>query len=227
MGGATQRAVLFDLDGTVVHTAPDLAGAANDMREKRGLSRLPETELAPLCSYGGRGMIGKAFGLAPGDAGYDVLYHEFMHTYQARMTRDSHPFDGMRELVTRLAAQDIAWGIVTNKPEYMAVPLMDHLNFAPRAGCVIGGDTAGVSKPDPAPIIMACKRMGIEPARCIYVGDSDRDIAAGRAAGMPTITAGYGYIPANENAGDWPADRYVDSVSALDEAIAALFSQIL
>lgn len=223
MAPSVQRAVLFDLDGTVVHTAPDLAGAANDMRQGRGLPALPEAELAPFCSYGGRGMIGKAFERAPGDDGYDALIKEFMTTYERRMTRVSHPYHGIRELVSQLAADGIRWGIVTNKPEYMAVPLMDHLAFDPAAGCVIGGDTAGVSKPNPAPIYLACERMGLAPAHCIYVGDSDRDIAAGRAAGTATITAGYGYIPAGENALAWPADRHVASVSELREAITSLW----
>tara|TARA_B100001079_G_C16385531_1_gene504200 strand:- start:992 stop:1672 length:681 start_codon:yes stop_codon:yes gene_type:complete len=222
MAPSIQRAVLFDLDGTVVHTAPDLAGAANDMRQARGLPALPEAELAPFCSYGGRGMIGKAFERAPGDADYDDLIREFMTTYEARMTRASHPYAGIRELVAQLAADEIRWGIVTNKPEYMAVPLMEHLAFDPAAGCVIGGDTAGVSKPDPAPIHLACERMGLAPAHCIYIGDSDRDIAAGRAAGMSTVTAGYGYIPAGEDARAWPADRHVAAVDELREAITSL-----
>ncbi|WP_158583497.1 HAD family hydrolase [Salinisphaera sp. Q1T1-3] len=223
MGAPSSRAVLFDLDGTVVDTAPDLAGAANDMRARRGLAARPIDAMAPMCSYGGRGMLAAAFDIAPGAPDYDAMYDEFITTYAQRMTRASYPYTGMRALLTDLADDGVRWGIVTNKPERLAVPLIAHLAFEPAPGCVIGGDTAGVAKPDPAPILLACERMEVAPTDCIYVGDSDRDIAAGQAAGMPTIAACYGYIPPDESPADWPAERHVESIAALGEAIQSLW----
>jgi len=219
---ARLRAVLFDLDGTILHTAPDLAGAVNDMRIERGLAPMPVEDLAPLCSFGGRGMLDKGLDLQPEDEDYPAAYDAFIEAYRLRMTRDTQPYEGIRELVQSLQSQGIAWGVVTNKAERLAVPLMDAMAFDPLPGCVVGGDTAGVAKPDPAPILLACERMDIDPAHCIYVGDSDRDVAAGMAAGMPTIGIGYGYVPVGENAYDWPADVVVNSVAELADAITRL-----
>lgn len=217
-----QRAVLFDLDGTILHTAPDLAGALNDMRLQRGLQPMPVDELAPMCSFGGRGMLGKGLDLTPEDEAYAAAYDAFIEAYRLRMTRDTLPYDGIRELIQTLHGQGIGWGVVTNKAERLAIPLMQAMAFDPAPGCVVGGDTAGVAKPDPAPILLACERIGVDPAACIYVGDSDRDMAAGRAAGMPTIGIAYGYVPVGENAHDWEADIVVDSVAELSAAISRL-----
>lgn len=222
MSRSPARAVLFDLDGTILHTAPDLAGAVNDMRLERGLAALPIDALAPLCSFGGRGMLAKGLGLYPEDAEYPAAYEAFIEAYRQRMTRDTYPYDGIRELMQALRDDGTAWGVVTNKAEHLAVPLMQAMAFDPAPGCVIGGDTAGVAKPDPAPVLLACERIGLAPATCIYVGDSDRDIAAGQAAGMPTIGIAYGYVPEGEDAHHWPADIVVDSVAELGPAITRL-----
>lgn len=221
---ATNRAVLFDLDGTLLHTAPDLAGAVNDMRMERGLAPMPVDDLAPLCSFGGRGMLGAGLDLKPEDAAYAAAYDAFIEAYRRRMSRDTRPYDGIRELIRSLQAQDIGWGVVTNKAERLAVPLMEAMAFDPTPGCIVGGDTAGVTKPDPASILLACERMGVDPAACLYVGDSDRDMAAGRAAGMPTIGIAYGYVPVGESAHDWGADRVVATVAELGTAISHLQS---
>ncbi|MBS62498.1 HAD-IA family hydrolase [Salinisphaera sp.] len=220
-------AVLFDLDGTLLDTAPDLAGAINDMRAERGLDAMPLTELAPMCSFGGRGMLGKGLGLTPDDADYRASYDLFIETYRQRMTRDTQPFDGMREFVRQLADSGLAWGVVTNKMEALALPLMDHMNFDPPPGCVIGGDSAGVAKPDPAPMYLACERIGIEPARCVYIGDSDRDIEAGRVAGMATIGVSYGYIPPGDDIHGWQADVVIDTVAGLAAALEQLDAQAI
>jgi 2-phosphoglycolate phosphatase len=221
----TRRAVLFDLDGTILHTAPDLAGAINDMRIERGLAALPVEDLAPFCSFGGRGMLEKGLAMLPEHAEYPAAYNAFIEAYRVRMTRETAPYDGIRELMQALQAEQIGWGVVTNKAERLAVPLMDAMAFDPLPGCVIGGDTAGVAKPDPAPILLACERMGVDPTDCIYIGDSDRDIAAGRAAGMSTIGVAYGYVPVGDDANDWLADAIAVSVADLSPAIKRLQTQ--
>lgn len=222
MNKATFQAVLFDLDGTLLDTAPDLAGAINDMRLERGLQAMPLAELSPMCSFGGRGMLGKGLGLRPEDDGYRAAYEAFIEVYRRRMTRDTRPFDGMRELVRQIVATGWQWGVITNKVEALARPLMDHMAFDPAPACVIGGDSAGVAKPDPAPMLLACERIGADPARCVYVGDSDRDIAAGQAAGMATVGVAYGYIPPGEDIHDWNADVVADRVADLLPAIQRL-----
>lgn len=219
MANATQRAVLFDLDGTLLDTAPDLAGAINEMREERGLEPLPLSELAPMCSFGGRGMLARGLDLKPENDAYRGAYEAFVERYRQRMTRDTRPFDGMRDVVRQLVGAGSTWGVVTNKIEALAVPLMQSMAFEPEPGCVIGGDTAGVAKPDPAPMFMACERLGVAAARCIYIGDSDRDIAAGRAAGMATIGVAYGYIPPGDDIHQWQADAVVETVDELTAAI--------
>ncbi|GAB3682629.1 HAD family hydrolase [Salinisphaera aquimarina] len=221
-----KRAVLFDLDGTLLDTAPDLAGAINDMRVERGLEPLPLAELAPLCSFGGRGMLGKGLDLTPEHDSYSATYDAFIEAYRSRMTRDSRPYPGMRELLRDVAVADTLWGVITNKTEALALPLMAHMAFDPAPACVIGGDTAGVAKPDPAPMYLACERIGVEPTRCIYIGDSDRDIAAGRAAGMATIGVAYGYIPPGDDIHGWRADCVVESVAELPAAIQQLQQRI-
>lgn len=224
MTSSPQRAVLFDLDGTLLHTAPDLAGAVNDMRVERGLEPLAIDDLAPMCSFGGRGMLGKGLDLTPGDEAYAAAYDAFIEAYRLRMTRDTRPYDGIRELIQSLHDQGIGWGVVTNKAERLAIPLMQAMAFDPAPGCVVGGDSAGVTKPDPASILLACERIGVNPGACIYVGDSDRDMAAGRAAGMPTIGIAYGYVPIGESAHDWAADSVVETVAELRAAISRLQS---
>ncbi|WP_324997443.1 HAD-IA family hydrolase [Salinisphaera sp.] len=214
--------MLFDLDGTLIHTAPDLVGALNDMRREDGHDPLSVEALAPYCSYGGRGLLGRGYGLTPDDPGYREAYDRFIAAYRGRMTQNSRPYDGIRELVARLGTAGRAWGVVTNKVEALAVPLIEFTAFDPAPDAVIGGDTAGVSKPDPAPILLACERMGVDPANCVYVGDSDRDIVAGRAAEMPTIAAGYGYIPVDDDIAAWRADAVVDTPAELWEAIVRL-----
>lgn len=222
MSDTSFQAVLFDLDGTLLDTAPDLAGAINDMRRERGMAPMPLAELTPMCSFGGRGMLGKGLGLRPEDDDYRDAYTAFIDIYRGRMTRATRPFDGMRELVREVVAAGWQWGVITNKLEALALPLMDHMAFDPAPACVIGGDSAGVAKPDPAPMLMACERIGADPTRCIYVGDSDRDIAAGQAAGMATVGVAYGYIPPGEDIHTWNADAVVDSVADLLPAIQRL-----
>jgi len=219
-------AILFDLDGTLVNTAPDLAGAVNDMRVERGLDPLPLSDLSPLCSFGGRGMLGKGLDLTPDDERYQDTYDAFIEAYRQRMTRESKAYDGMRKLVREIVADGAIWGVITNKTEALARPLMDFLAFDPPPACVIGGDSAGAPKPDPAPMLMACRQIFVDPAHCIYIGDSDRDVEAGRAAGMATIAVTYGYIPTGDDIHSWNADIVVNTVAELGPAIQTLRQKI-
>lgn len=203
------RAVLFDLDGTLADTAPDLAAAVNWMRARRGLDPTPYALLRPTASAGARGMIGAAFGLAPGDAGYEDLRLEWFDRYQSNMAEHSTLFDGIPDLLDGLAAAGMAWGIVTNKPMRFTDPLVPLIGLA-HAGCVISGDTTPHAKPHPAPLLEAARRLDIAPDDCWYVGDDLRDIEAGRAAGMVTVACNWGYCGAIDPA-TWGADFLLDT----------------
>lgn len=214
------RAVLFDLDGTLADTAPDLAAAVNWMRAQRGLEPTPYALLRPTASAGARGMIGVAFGLAPGDDGYEPLRLEWFERYQSNMAVHSTLFDGVPDLLDGLAAAGMAWGIVTNKPMRFTDPLVPMIGLA-HAGCVISGDTTPHSKPHPAPLLEAARRLGIAPSDCWYVGDDQRDIEAGRAAGMVTVACNWGYCGSIDPA-TWGADLQLDTPQDLLRMLRAL-----
>ena len=206
---AVFAAVLFDLDGTLIDSAPDLAGAANDMRLARGLAALPVEHLRPLVGSGARGMVQAAFERGPEDDGYDALREEFLARYEARSTRETHVFPGMAPLLDALDAAHLPWGIVTNKIERYTLPLVRHLGLARRAAALVCGDTTAHAKPHPAPLLEAARRLAVEPAACVYVGDDLRDIVAGRAAGMGTVAAAWGYLGAGEAIERWQADAVI------------------
>jgi phosphoglycolate phosphatase len=203
------RAVLFDLDGTLADTAPDLAAAVNWMRTTRGLEPTPYAILRPTASAGARGMIGAAFGLAPGDEGYEAMRVEWFERYQSNMAVHSTLFDGIPDLLDGLTAAGMAWGIVTNKPARFTDPLVPLIGLA-HAGCVVSGDTTPYAKPHPAPLLEAARRLDIDPAHCWYVGDDLRDIEAGHAAGMVTVACNWGYCGAIDPA-TWGADYLLDT----------------
>ena len=203
------RAVLFDLDGTLADTAPDLAAAVNWMRTERGLEPTPYALLRPTASHGARGMIGAAFGLAPGDEGFEELRDQWFARYQSAMAVHSTLFDGVADLLDGITAAGMAWGIVTNKSARFTDPLVPMIGLA-HAGCVISGDTSPHSKPHPAPLLEAARRVGIDPAHCWYVGDDQRDVEAGRAAGMVTVACNWGYCGAIDPA-TWGADYQLDT----------------
>ncbi|WP_296943325.1 HAD family hydrolase [uncultured Massilia sp.] len=203
------RAILFDLDGTLADTAPDLAAAVNWLRTERGLAPTPYEILRPTASAGARGMIGAAFGLAPGDDGYEELRLQWFDRYQSAMAEHSTLFDGIDELLAGIGAAGMAWGIVTNKPERFTNPLVPQIGLA-HAGCVVSGDTTGFAKPHPAPLLEGARRLGIDPQHCWYVGDDLRDIEAGRAAGMVTVACNWGYCGAVDPA-TWGADYLLDT----------------
>lgn len=214
------RAVLFDLDGTLADTAPDLAAAVNWMRTERGLEPTPYALLRPTASAGARGMIGAAFGLAPGDAGYEELRVEWFERYQSNMAVHSTLFDGIPDLLDGLAAAGMAWGIVTNKPARFTDPLVPQIGLA-HAGCVISGDTTPHAKPHPAPLLEAARRLDIDPTHCWYVGDDQRDIEAGRAAGMVTVACNWGYCGSIDPA-TWGADYLLDTPQQLLQMLREL-----
>jgi phosphoglycolate phosphatase len=214
------RAVLFDLDGTLADTAPDLAAAVNWMRAERGLEPTPYALLRPTASAGARGMIGAAFGLAPGDEGYEELRVQWFERYQSNMAVHSTLFDGVPDLLDGLTAAGMAWGIVTNKPARFTDPLVPMIGLA-HAGCVISGDTTPHSKPHPAPLLEAARRLDLDPTHCWYVGDDQRDIEAGRAAGMVTVACNWGYCGAIDPA-TWGADYQLDTPRHLLQTLLEL-----
>lgn len=207
------RAILFDLDGTLADTAPDLAAAVNLLRTERGLEPTAYELLRPTASAGARGMIGAAFGLKPEDDGFIPLRDGFLANYQAAMAVHSALFPGIVELLAGIEQAGLQWGIVTNKPARFTDPLLPQIGLA-HAACVVSGDTTAHAKPHPAPLFEAAARLGLAPEQCWYVGDDLRDIQAGKAAAMPTIACGWGYCGPLEPQG-WQADYLFDSPSQL------------
>lgn len=220
----SRHGVLLDLDGTLLDTAPDLAGALNDLRRERGLTPLPLAALRHTASMGGRGMLFRGLGLTPNDTEYSDAYGRFLTCYRKRLVDIVQPFPGIRAALGEIAAAGHVWGVVTNKMSALANPLMTAMAFSPPPACVIGGDSAARAKPHPDPLLLACEQLGLAPADCIYVGDSDRDIAAGRAAGMPTIGVLYGYFDGDEDVAGWGADQLITQASELPAAVADLLS---
>ncbi|MFC0135159.1 phosphoglycolate phosphatase [Massilia eurypsychrophila] len=211
------RAILFDLDGTLADTAPDLAAAVNFLRTERGLAPTPYSVLRPTASAGARGMIGAAFGLSPADDGYEELRVQWFDRYQSAMAVHSTLFGGVPELLAAITAAGMAWGIVTNKPARFTDPLIPQIGLT-HAGCIVSGDTTGHAKPHPAPLLEGARRLGIAAEHCWYVGDDLRDIEAGRAAGMVTVACAWGYCGAHEPTG-WGADLLLDTPGDLLDVV--------
>jgi phosphoglycolate phosphatase len=203
------RAMLFDLDGTLADTAPDLAAAANAMRAARDLEPLPLERLRPMASHGARGLLNVAFDTTPDDADYEALRLEFLDRYEAALAVHSKLFDGMADVLDAIEKRGLAWGIVTNKAMRFTDPLTVLLGLSPRAGAIVSGDTTPFAKPHPAPLLHAAELLDIPASECIYVGDDLRDVAAGHAAGMHTVAAAWGYCGRSEPT-RWQADAVFD-----------------
>ena len=203
------RAVLFDLDGTLIDSAPDLGAAVDRMRTRRGMPSLPIEQYRPMAGAGARGMLGIAFGMAPGHPDFETMREEFFVSYENAMTERTRVFPGVGELIDRLRQQGLAWGVVTNKSARFTLPLTRQLPLFASSGAVVCGDTTPYSKPHPAPLLEAARQLGLPPGRCIYVGDDQRDVAAGRAAGMGTVAATYGYLGSNADVATWSADAHI------------------
>lgn len=209
------QTVLFDLDGTLVDSAPDLAGAANELRQEHGYPALPYESLRPMVGAGARGMVGLAFGVKPGDAGYEDLKARFLALYAQRLLRSTTVFEGVWPLLDRLEQHGLGWGIVTNKAYHLALAVSEGMGLHPRARVLIGGDSTPFAKPHPEPLLEACRRLQADPATCAYVGDDLRDIQAGRAAGMATLAAGWGYLGQGEPVHQWGADSLLEQPQGL------------
>jgi phosphoglycolate phosphatase len=208
-------AVLFDLDGTLVDSAPDLAGTANDMRERRGLPALPYAALRPHAGSGARGMLGVAFATAPGHEGYAALRDEFLTHYAQRLLQETVAFAEALQMLAALDRHGLPWGIVTNKATHLAQPLAAALGLWPRAAALVGGDTTPHTKPHPAPLLEAARQLGVPAEACVYVGDDPRDMKAGRAAGMATLAAAWGYLGPDEPPSAWAADHVIETPQGL------------
>ena len=205
------RAVLFDLDGTLIDSAPDLAAAANGLRTERGLAELPYGQLRPMVGSGARGMIGVAFGITPADDEFAGLRDAFLARYERDLLVHTAVFADMQPVLARLDAAGLPWGIVTNKATRFATPVTTGLGLDRRAGALVCGDTTEFSKPHPEPLREAARRLGVAAEACVYVGDDLRDVQAGRAAGMQTLAAAWGYLGQGEQIAEWGADAIIES----------------
>lgn len=216
------RAALFDLDGTLADTAPDLVAAVNKMRRDRGLALVPVDDLRHLASAGARGLIGGAFGIGPEHRDFAAMREEFLANYEADLCIETTLFPGIAELLDALDERRIRWGIVTNKVGRLTMPLVSQLGLATRAGCVVSGDTTPHAKPHPAPLLHAAEALALPPEHIVYVGDDLRDVQAGFAAGMATVAAAYGYCGADLPPAMWHAQHIVDSPRQLQRLLDVL-----
>jgi len=202
------KTVLFDLDGTLADTAPDLAGALNHVLQKHDYEPLPYKTIRPFVSHGGVALITLGFGKE--HPGFDSLYKELLAHYQENIANETVLFEGMGELLLKLEEKNINWGVVTNKPAWLTMPLMEALNLTSRAVTIVSGDTLEQRKPHPAPILHACEQAGSKAEECIYIGDAERDIEAGNRAGMPSIIALFGYISESDTPEYWGAHASIN-----------------
>lgn len=213
------HAVLFDLDGTLVDSALDLGGAGNDLRARRGLPPLPLEVFRPLTGTGARGMLRVALGTAQEDADFEALKDEYLAIYATRLTRLTRVFDAMAPVLDALDAAALPWGIVTNKHSRFAEPVVAGTGLATRSRVLVCGDTTARAKPFPDPLLEAARRLSVDPAHCLYVGDDLRDIQAGQAAGMGTVAAAWGYLGDGEPIEAWGADHLARTPAGLIEAL--------
>ncbi len=217
--------VLFDFDGTLADSAPDLAHAANLQRTRRGLSPLPYDLLRCVASQGARGLLKVALDLTPDDEHYEPTRQQFLQDYRACMTQHTRLFPGVDRLFDQIEDAGLRWGIVTNKAEALSFPIFDYLKLTDRSAANVCGDTTAFSKPHPAPLLHAATLAGSAPESCIYVGDDQRDIIAGKAAGMPTIAAAYGYCNDAAEVEAWDADYIAYNSDDIWQAIVHLQEQ--
>lgn len=214
------RAVLFDLDGTLADTAPDLAGALNRLLAERGLAPVPLEVTRPHTSSGARGLIGAGLGIGPDHPEYESLRARFLDLYAENIFVDTQLFPGMADVLTELERRQLRWGIVTNKAARFTDPLIAAMGLAQRSACTVSGDTTPHTKPHPEPLLHAARLIGLEPRTCLYIGDDLRDIQAARAAGMPVLAAAFGYLGENGDPAKWQADGVVNHPSEILDFLA-------
>ncbi|SCZ49248.1 HAD family hydrolase [Thiohalomonas denitrificans] len=204
------KTVLFDLDGTLADTAPDLADALNAVLIEEDRAPLGYEAIRPVVSHGGIALIRLGFGLEPGAPDFDRLRSSLLEHYRAEIATRTQLFPGMDELLSELERRQMAWGVVTNKPAWLTQPLMAALGLSQRAATIVSGDTVPENKPHPAPMHRACHDTGTAPQSCLYIGDAERDIVAGRNAGMATLVALWGYLGETDHPGDWGANGMIE-----------------
>lgn len=214
--GGFPRAVLFDLDGTLLDSAPDMLATVNRMRAARGMPPMALSALRPTVSKGARAMSAAAFPQASPERVAELV-PEFLEVYQQELGRHSHPFDGVEEMLAVLEGAGTSWGIVTNKPEYLARRIVPQLDWEGRCAVLVGGDSLAERKPHPLPLLHAAERLGVPATGCVYVGDDERDIIAARAAGMPSVVALWGYRLEDDDPLAWRGDAMVETVRELLE----------
>ena len=219
------RAVLFDMDGTLLDSAPDFIAICQAMRQERGLEPVNEKLIRDQISGGARAMVAATFAMSPEEPTFEALRLEFLERYQSHCAVFTHPFAGMAELLGEIEKAKLIWGVVTNKPLRYAEPIMQQLGLAERSAILICPDHVTNSKPDPEPMTLACKTLGLDPASVLFVGDDLRDIESGRAAGTKTAAVTYGYIHPDDNPRHWGADVVVDNpqelIGVLDRALCS------
>lgn len=204
------RTVLFDLDGTLLDTAPDLADALNKVLQEQGLTPLPFEVIRPVVSHGGMALIQLGFGISPESAGFEDLRLRLLDIYRGNIAEQTRPFPGIEDLLNEIEGRGMNWGVVTNKPAWLTDPLLKALNLYHRAASVVSGDTLTQRKPHPAPMLHACHEAGSQVEECVYVGDAERDIVAGRCADMHTLVALFGYLAEDDRPEEWGANGMVD-----------------
>ena len=207
--------VLFDLDGTLLDTAPDLGLALNMQRERHGLPPLPQDTIRPYASHGSKGLLSVGFSLTPEHVNFGDMREEYLAIYDEVMTQSPELFDGIQELLEAIERKGLRWGIVTNKPRRFTGPILKKIGLDSRAACVVCGDDAARAKPHPDTLLKACELTGRRIDECLYVGDAERDIQAGKAAGMRTVISLYGYIDDADKPHEWEADGVIQHPSEL------------
>jgi N-acetyl-D-muramate 6-phosphate phosphatase len=216
--GAEYNAVLFDLDGTLIDTAPDMVTVLQHLQQEHGVEPAPYDLARSFVSNGAIGLLTLGFPEIEIEFG-DELHQQYLERYAEMICQESQIFDGLDRLLDQLDDLDCPWGIVTNKPEQLTEPLLIALGLAERSSCIVSGDTLSVRKPDPAPLLLGCDLLGVDAATSIYIGDAERDIEAGRRAGMATIAAGYGYITPDDDPREWDANVIATTTEELTQIV--------
>lgn len=203
------EAVILDLDGTLLDTAPDLIGSVNELREAENLPPAPREHLMPVVSHGSAALIRRGFDMDDRDPAFEPLRQRLLDLYAHRISRQTRPFPGMLELVETLERRGLPWGVVTNKPGWLTRPLLRDLGLMPRLSCLVTGDCLPERKPSPQPIISGCEQLGVPPARCLAIGDAERDVQATQRAGAMSLVALFGYINGEDHVRRWGADGLI------------------